>query len=243
MKLRVATTGSGPRRAALVHGLGNSGATWGPLAERMAERGWTVLAPDLRGHGASPRADDYTMAAYADDLVETLPAGLDLVVGHSLGGSVLRFAAGRLAPARAVYLDPGFGIRLPVEGAAAKLFWAAPKLSLGVVGLLGLPATRKREAGCSERVRALLQRAKADADPAMIIPTFHDAALTKMRAPEDPAVPSTVLLSAESGQVVPEELAAGLAGRGWEVRRAPQVRHSFWLEDLDYTVESLRDLL
>ena len=68
----------------------------------------TVTTVDLRGHGASDRSDDYGIDAFADDLVETLPTGLDLVVGHSLGGTVLERAVGRLAPAHALYLDPGF---------------------------------------------------------------------------------------------------------------------------------------
>ena len=87
---------------------------WRGLTERIvAAGGATVTTVDLRGHGASDRSDVYTVEAFADDLVETLPTGLDLVVGHSLGGSVLERAVARLAPAHALYLDPGFRLKLP----------------------------------------------------------------------------------------------------------------------------------
>jgi pimeloyl-ACP methyl ester carboxylesterase len=55
-------------------------------------RNFTVLAPDLLGHGesAKPRAD-YSVAAYANgmrDLTEVLGIDRFTVVGHSLGGGV-----------------------------------------------------------------------------------------------------------------------------------------------------------
>ena len=55
----------------------------------LAER-YTVVAPDLLGHGASdkPRAD-YSVAAYANgmrDLLDVLDIDRATIVGHSLGG-------------------------------------------------------------------------------------------------------------------------------------------------------------
>ncbi len=75
----------------LLHGIGDSSQTWVPLMRRLARR-YTVLAPDLLGHGASdkPRAD-YSVAAYANgmrDLMEVLGIDRATVVGHSLGGGV-----------------------------------------------------------------------------------------------------------------------------------------------------------
>jgi pimeloyl-ACP methyl ester carboxylesterase len=57
----------------------------------LAER-FTVIAPDLLGHGASdkPRAD-YSVAAYANgvrDLLDVLGIDRATIVGHSLGGGV-----------------------------------------------------------------------------------------------------------------------------------------------------------
>jgi len=55
------------------------------------------MAPDLRGHGDSPRFDEYTLYGYATDIVASHPGTWDLVVGHSLGGAVAVRAA-TLAP-------------------------------------------------------------------------------------------------------------------------------------------------
>ena len=87
--------GSGPP-ILLVHGIGDSSATWLGVLERLAHR-YTVIAPDLLGHGDSdkPRAD-YSVAAYAcgmRDLLTVLDVDRVTVVGHSLGGGVaMQFA-------------------------------------------------------------------------------------------------------------------------------------------------------
>jgi pimeloyl-ACP methyl ester carboxylesterase len=75
----------------LIHGIAGSSDTWDDVIEQLAER-YTVVAPDLLGHGASakPRGD-YSLGAYASGLRDLLTAlGHDrgTVVGHSLGGGV-----------------------------------------------------------------------------------------------------------------------------------------------------------
>lgn len=100
-----------PPRALLLHGLPSAAGTWWRVASELAARGWAVTAPDLRGHGASPRAIRYRLADYAADVVELRPDrpvsqaapspdaatprddAWDLVIGHSLGGAVAVVAA------------------------------------------------------------------------------------------------------------------------------------------------------
>lgn len=82
--------GSGPTLL-LLHGIGDSSESWVPLMPELAQD-FTVVAPDLLGHGqsAKPRAD-YSVAAYANgmrDLLEVLGIERATVVGHSLGGGV-----------------------------------------------------------------------------------------------------------------------------------------------------------
>ncbi len=82
--------GSGPALL-LLHGIGDSSEGWAPLLPALARR-FTVIAPDLLGHGhsAKPRAD-YSVAAYANgmrDLLEVLGIDRVTVIGHSLGGGV-----------------------------------------------------------------------------------------------------------------------------------------------------------
>lgn len=82
--------GDGPALL-LLHGIGDSSDGWEPLMADLARR-FTVIAPDLLGHGrsAKPRAD-YSVAAYANgmrDLLDVLDVDSATVVGHSLGGGV-----------------------------------------------------------------------------------------------------------------------------------------------------------
>jgi pimeloyl-ACP methyl ester carboxylesterase len=87
--------GTGPALL-LIHGIGDNSTTWQPVHSRLARR-FTVIAPDLLGHGQSdkPRAD-YSVAAYANgmrDLLTVLDIEKATVVGHSLGGGVaMQFA-------------------------------------------------------------------------------------------------------------------------------------------------------
>jgi len=87
--------GSGPA-ILLIHGIGDNSTTWSSVQTALAQR-FTVIAPDLLGHGKSdkPRAD-YSVAAYANgmrDLLSVLGIDSVTVVGHSLGGGVaMQFA-------------------------------------------------------------------------------------------------------------------------------------------------------
>lgn len=87
--------GSGPALL-LIHGIGDNSTTWTSVHSKLAEH-YTVIAPDLLGHGLSdkPRAD-YSVAAYANgmrDLLSVLDVDKVTVVGHSLGGGVaMQFA-------------------------------------------------------------------------------------------------------------------------------------------------------
>ena len=102
MDLHTHRWGDGDTRVLLIHGICSSGATWWEIAAGIENA--TVTAPDLRGHGESPRAGDYTAAGYAEDL----GTGWDLVAGHSLGGLIAVYAASHDSgfAKRLVLLDP-----------------------------------------------------------------------------------------------------------------------------------------
>jgi pimeloyl-ACP methyl ester carboxylesterase len=53
--LHVRVGGQGPA-ALLLHGCGETGDMWAPLARELV-RGYTVIVPDLRGMGLSARPD------------------------------------------------------------------------------------------------------------------------------------------------------------------------------------------
>src|SRR5918992_2035532 len=87
--------GSGPPLL-LLHGIANSSETWERVAPLLGER-FTVIAPDLLGHGASASPPgDYSLGAHASgarDVVTALGHDRVTVVGHSLGGGIaMQFA-------------------------------------------------------------------------------------------------------------------------------------------------------
>jgi pimeloyl-ACP methyl ester carboxylesterase len=82
--------GSGPVLL-LIHGMAGSYENWRAVIEPLARR-YTVIAPDLPGHGGSaPGAGDYSLGALAlglRDLLLTLGHDRATLVGHSLGGGI-----------------------------------------------------------------------------------------------------------------------------------------------------------
>ncbi|MGZ4183448.1 MAG: alpha/beta fold hydrolase [Solirubrobacteraceae bacterium] len=84
------TAGDGPV-ILLIHGITGDSRQWNQIIPQLADR-YTVLAPDLLGHGqsAKPRGD-YSLGAYAvslRDLLIVLGHRRATVVGHSLGGGI-----------------------------------------------------------------------------------------------------------------------------------------------------------
>ncbi len=82
--------GSGPV-VLLIHGMAGSATTWHQVVPGLAER-FTVVAPDLLGHGSSDKPPgDYSLGAFActlRDLLVALGHERATVVGQSLGGGV-----------------------------------------------------------------------------------------------------------------------------------------------------------
>ena len=82
--------GQGPALL-LLHGIGGSATTWKQVIHNLSQR-YTVIAPDLLGHGASERLrGDYSLGAHAStvrDLLVKLGHDRVTICGHSLGGGV-----------------------------------------------------------------------------------------------------------------------------------------------------------
>ena len=102
-----------------LHGIGGFGRRFRRLAEeRLA--GYRVVAPDLRGHGASSWEPPWTIQTHVSDVLETIEhAGIERAafVGHSYGGRLILELAD-LAPERierAALLDPAIDL-LPHVG-------------------------------------------------------------------------------------------------------------------------------
>jgi pimeloyl-ACP methyl ester carboxylesterase len=106
----VETVGSGPR-VLLVHGsVGNGESTWAaqrPLAER-----YTLVVPDRPGAPPNPPVEHVDFEDHAELLAPLLGAGAH-VVGHSYGGVIALFLAGRnarLVHSLTLLEPPAFGL-------------------------------------------------------------------------------------------------------------------------------------
>ncbi len=87
-------SGAGDVPIVLVHGFGASSFSWRNNLNPIAEAGFTVYAPDMRGFGLSDKSWDKSMAqdAQADRLKAFMDAqGIDRAVlaGNSMGGGIV----------------------------------------------------------------------------------------------------------------------------------------------------------
>src|ERR1700722_14280708 len=82
--------GDGPA-ILLIHGIAGSSTAWREVMPVLA-RNYTVIVPDLIGHGQSAKpVGDYSLGAYASgvrDLFRVLGVPSATIVGHSFGGGV-----------------------------------------------------------------------------------------------------------------------------------------------------------
>lgn len=148
--------GQGPTLL-LVHGTGAATHSWRDLAPMLAED-FTVLAPDLPGHGftEAPPTAGLSLPGMADGLsglLDTLGVTPDLVLGHSAGAAILaRMCLDRRIAPRALISENG--ALLPLRGLAGQWFAPAARLFATHPLLTRFFAWRSRAPGSVERLVA-----------------------------------------------------------------------------------------
>ncbi|GGS09728.1 hypothetical protein Snoj_16180 [Streptomyces nojiriensis] len=231
MHLHTQTWGEGDRVALLIHGIMADHRTWRRVGPALADHGYRVIAVDLRGHGASGRGE-YSPGLFADDVVETLPAGAELAIGHSLGGLTLSLAVDRLRPARAVFSDPAFHLAAPADG-------------------IGPEVLARFKTATKEQIRAMNPRwEEVDVDIELETLAVWDERTALSLAPlagtdlmpPAPVVPSLVQL-ADPSVLIDEERAQLLGSRGFEVRSVAGAGHTIHRDDFDGFMASLEGWL
>ncbi|THA82946.1 alpha/beta hydrolase family protein [Streptomyces sp. A0592] len=227
MQLHTQTWGEGDRFALLIHGIMADHRTWRRVGPALADRGYHVIAVDLRGHGASGRGE-YSPRHYADDVVETLPAGAELAIGHSLGGLALSLAVDRLKPRRAVFSDPAWHLAAPAEGFGPELL-AQFKTATGAEIRAMNPRWEEVDVAIELETLALW-----DAGTALSLAPLLGADLM----PAAPVVPSLVQPADPSTLITPER-ARTLTSRGFEVRSVSGAGHTIHRDDFDGFMASL----
>lgn len=240
MKLNTRSFGAGdlPLTAVLVHGIAGGSGTWGRLANALVPRGYRCVAPDLRGHGASPRTSgEYSIPAMAADLGESVPTEPDLLIGFSLGGGISALATldGILRPKRLVLIDPALH-KMPVARSHA-LVDTSMTLPREVDAILAAnPGWDVNDAeGRAEAFRG------ADWDHMReILVDVPDWNVVDRLGELRGRVP-TLLVLADPSDLVPPDLAArieGMLGPGSVVVR-PHTSHSVHRDDFDGFLNAL----
>lgn len=230
----------GERGVVCIHGVTQHGGVFGPLAERLAQRGHGVVAVDLRGHGGSGYEPPWTTERHVEDVLETLtPLGLTGVVwiGHSFGG---RIAAAAAAAAEEltdalVLLDPGLEMRpdQALQGAElGRLDWSF-ETSEGAINAL-LSGSRTRSP-VRETVTAYVEENLRQGDDGRyrfgFCPSAVVAAWGEMSLPSPPIadVPTLVVCVEETlfGPPLEERYRARLGSR-LSVTGVPNGHHVLW---------------
>jgi pimeloyl-ACP methyl ester carboxylesterase len=85
--------GHGPQVLVLLHGIASDGEFWQPLVKLLPDDQFTIIVPDLLGHGESPKPHfiGYTTGDQARSVVRLLRqqrARSYVLVGHSMGSIV-----------------------------------------------------------------------------------------------------------------------------------------------------------
>ncbi|MFI1400733.1 alpha/beta fold hydrolase [Streptomyces sp. NPDC020681] len=162
----------------LIHGIGASSDTWAELIPPLA-RHYTVIAPDLLGHGSSdkPRGD-YSVPAFANgmrDLLEVLDIDRVSPVGHSLGGGVaMQFAYQFPERTERLALVSTGGVGLDVTPALRMASLPGAHLALAS---LRLPMVRTQTANLIRLLRLLgTELGLEAADLLQLVDTLPDSA-------------------------------------------------------------------
>ncbi|HVW44113.1 MAG TPA: alpha/beta fold hydrolase [Amycolatopsis sp.] len=216
-RLHIRQWGDGDRVAVLVHGMTTDSGSWWRVGPALAERGYRAVAPDLPGHGRSRRGE-YTLRAMSDALVDAVPATPELAIGHSLGGLVLAGAVDRIKAARAVYVDPPWGVPPGAEVAAflrTQQRWTVEQLA-GFHTRWPAEAVREKHAALS----------RWDPETVAVARDYPGHRTVP------PAAPSLVL-AAEVEPMVDDAMAGRLRAEGFEVRVVPGAGHVIHNDDFD----------
>jgi pimeloyl-ACP methyl ester carboxylesterase len=216
MRQRRLEWGSGPRTVVLVHGYTDDADTWWRVGPALAELGWHVVAPDLRGHGLSPHSQVQSVEMLLEDLVDSIDPGAELVVGHSLGAALVNLVD--LGSQRVMLVDPPWG---PLPPAPTRL-----------PGERSVEEIRRLEPRWSDGDLQVDLRSNLRLDPAITAWIGGSDPLSSRAIPFPPLAPTTLVLPAAGGLTPPSRYDE-LTSLGFGIVTVPRVGHVIHRDDLD----------
>lgn len=105
------TGGAGKPVMIMAHGITDYGLNWSSLAAKF-ENSYDIIMYDARGHGFSQKPDSsYSLSIHVEDLkglIDALDIKKPILVGHSMGGSIVAMTAATYPdlPAAVIMEDP-----------------------------------------------------------------------------------------------------------------------------------------
>ena len=122
------------------HGITSNGGAMSEPARLLADRGWYVLAADMRGHGESGRGNgDFSFGTLLNDLAEALPTSPDILLGHSFGGTLAQIAVLEdIFKPKSLILEDPVSVFEDKETPRAMLDWDEANLPTTIEGLLSI---------------------------------------------------------------------------------------------------------
>src|SRR5579859_4084527 len=202
---------SAGRTVVALHGVTGAATVYRRLAHRLPD--FRLFAPDLRGHGASPKDPPWDLSAHLRDIRETLDAaGIARapVIGFSLGGRLAMelLASDRSRVERLVLLDPA--IQMTPANVLARtnelledISWASPEEAIEKrISMAAAPYAPREHwelwsedlvTGADGRVRPPYSRAAAI--------TLYSELATPPPPPASLRIPTLLLVGAESALV------------------------------------------
>jgi pimeloyl-ACP methyl ester carboxylesterase len=218
--------GTGNRVAVLLHGMGSDSSTWHAVGPALATRGYRVAAPDLPGHGQSPRDRDATVASVTQSVLDSVQPRPALAIGHSLGGLILAAAINQLRPLQAIYVDIplGPGPATSVARDTLEAEFASDRAASTISGLrTARPWWTEREIQIEAKAATLWDVETASSLWASVLK--HD--FTPPTEAGTVTTPSIMVHAVPSDSIRPEHLAR-LADRGVKLRGIPGADHTIW---------------
>lgn len=235
----------------LVHGAGMDHTVWALVARALAHGGYSVLAPDLPGHGASEgpaptRVEDY--AAWVGELLVAVDSGRTHLAGQSMGSLAVLHLAAAQPDLAATLTMLGTAASMPVHPALQAAADRHDHLAIELITAWSFPAAahlgRHPTPGLSLRdgTARLMERT----DPAVIASDLrassgYDGAIEAARAVRCPAL----LILGEQDMMTRPRAAAPLAEAlgAAETVTLPGTGHMMMLERPHLVIDTMLEFL
>jgi acylglycerol lipase len=245
--LELAAHGEPRGAVTIVHDAGEHGGRYLGLARAMAERGWSVALPDLRGHGRSEGEIGHSagireifrdLGDVQDHLAYRQPEAPRVLIGQGLGALYgLAFAAERPDGIAALVLsNPLLDPRFDVPEAPAGLLKAFKKVRPTTPGRIGWDPAALTGSEAERRARSEdpLVRDVITVGAAAVA---KEAARTCSEGAASLAIP-TLLLQGTGDAIATPDSARALPATGWRRLAFEGLRHDLFHESRSAEVVS-----